>query len=171
MPQLPIGRPACWSLSTIVSGVLLLGLGACAADVSRTGTHVTGTEITDTPAESPAATSVWGGVYSEAQAERGEAVYRQECEVCHLPDLRGQQMSPSLVGVGFSFRWRGQTLNELFSSLKSTMPQAAPGSLTPQAYVDVMAFLLQANDFPSGASELRADSAALGRIEIDRKPR
>ncbi|MCE2461955.1 MAG: c-type cytochrome, partial [Pseudomonadales bacterium] len=53
----------------------------------------------------PASRSVRDGVYTEAQAARGKAVYLEQCVECHKQDLRGDgQMTPSLVGIGFTFR-------------------------------------------------------------------
>ena len=33
--------------------------------------------------------TVWEGVYSAAQAERGKAAYGAKCSMCHLADLTG----------------------------------------------------------------------------------
>ena len=111
--------------------------------------------------------SVWDGVYSETQAKRGEATYLEACARCHRDDLKGQELSPSLVGAAFTFRWRDQGVNDLFTSLRSSMPSESPGSLSDQAYVDVVAFLLSANHYPAGDEELRPDVTALAQIAID----
>ena len=49
------------------------------------------------------------------------------------------------------------------------MPQASPGSLSPQAYLDVVAYLLQSNDFPSGKQELNDNPAVLKGMTISQK--
>jgi cytochrome c len=108
-------------------------------------------------------------VYTAVQADRGAAIYTQQCASCHLDDLSGHEMAPGLAGVAFSFRWRGSTLQDLFDSLRLTMPQASPGSLPREDYLDLIAFLLEANDYPDGASELVEDG--LPRIAIERKPK
>ena len=46
------------------------------------------------------------------------------------------------------------------------MPQGAPASLSPQAYTDIVSYLLLRNDFPAGDAELPADEAALNAIMI-----
>ncbi|MND03959.1 hypothetical protein D3C83_240170 [compost metagenome] len=46
------------------------------------------------------------------------------------------------------------------------MPQNAPDSLGDRAYVDLVAYLLQANGSPAGAQELPLDVAELERISI-----
>ena len=113
---------------------------------------------------------IWEGVYTDAQVERGQTVYRAECVSCHLADLTGQDMSPSLIGVGFSFSWQGRSLQELYAIMRFGMPQTAPGSLSDQAYADITAFVLSQNGFPSGASELTTDEDRLALIEITSDP-
>ena len=99
--------------------------------------------------------------YSEAQALRGEAIYLAECARCHRDDLRGEEMAPGLRGIAFSFRWRGQSVSDIFSSVRSTMPTEAPRSLSDRAYIDVVAYLLSANEYPAGDAELEPNEAAL----------
>ncbi len=113
---------------------------------------------------------IWEGIYTEAQATRGQTVYQAECASCHRQDLTGQDMSPSLVGVGFSFKWQGRNVQELYASMRYGMPQIAPGSLSNRAYADLTAFLLFSNGFPSGDGELSSDEDQLALIEISRKP-
>ena len=110
--------------------------------------------------------SVRDGVYTQRQAERGQAIYAAQCEACHKPDLRGEQMTPSLVGVSFAFRWNGRSLADYFTGLRSTMPQSAPGGLSDATYVDLVAFILAENDYPAGTAELVPEPDALSRIRI-----
>ena len=44
------------------------------------------------------AASQWDGIYTEAQAKRGEPLYAQYCASCHGPDLAGGEMAPGLTG-------------------------------------------------------------------------
>lgn len=111
--------------------------------------------------------SVRDGVYTAAQAERGRAVYVAQCEACHKEDLRGEQMTPSLVGVSFAFRWNEKTLYDYLAGMRATMPQPAPGGLSDAAYVDVLAYILAENGYPSGDVMLVADTKALRAIRID----
>ena len=112
--------------------------------------------------------TVWDGVYSEAQADRGEALYMESCADCHSTDLRGDNTSPSLVGMSFTFLWGGSTLGELFRRVQAQMPTDRPGSLPAQTYRDVLAFVLRANSYPPGPQELESDD--LDDIVISTKP-
>ena len=111
--------------------------------------------------------TVRDGVYTTAQAARGKAVYVAQCEVCHKQNLLGEQMTPSLVGVSFAFRWNGRNLLDYFTGLRSTMPQSAPGGLSETTYADLVAYILAENEYPAGDTELLADAGALSRIVIE----
>jgi cytochrome c len=125
--------------------------------------------------------SVWDGIYSEAQARRGEQVYQRECAYCHQPDLRGGFFdngvgrAPALSGPkafdsSLVERWRDQTVGEMISTIAATMPQQKPATLSVENYIDVATFLLSKNGVPAGASDLPADIEALQRIVIAAKP-
>jgi mono/diheme cytochrome c family protein len=104
-----------------------------------------------------ASTSVLDGVYTAAQAARGEALYATRCSGCH----EGQDADgPVLMGKAFLDRWREDSLAPLFTFIKTTMPGNAPGSLDDRAVADVLAFVLEANGLPSGKVELTAESTA-----------
>jgi ankyrin repeat protein/mono/diheme cytochrome c family protein len=113
----------------------------------------------------------WDGVYTEAQAQRGRDVYRRACAVCHLDTLEGDAVSPSLVGPSFLGRFTGQTAHEMVQAVRSSMPQNAPDTLGDRAYVDLIAFLLNANGGRTGASELPLDVAELEKIVITAEQR
>jgi mono/diheme cytochrome c family protein len=110
------------------------------------------------------------GVYSAGQAERGKTGYRTECARCHALDLVGTESGPPLVGANF-LKLNGNTLADLFETLRTTMPQDSPGRLTARQYVDLVAYLLQANDCPSGADELPSDVEALRTVTVAGCPR
>ena len=101
----------------------------------------------------PARRSVWDGVYTDTQAARGERQYGRSCEQCHGPDLAGDAVMeiPALSLDSFMTSWNGKTVKDLFDTVKRSMPKDKPGSLGTGSYVDVVAYLLQANKFPSGA--------------------
>jgi ankyrin repeat protein len=108
----------------------------------------------------------WDGVYTDAQAQRGRDVYRRACAVCHLDTLAGDAVSPPLIGPAFLGRFDGQTAHEMVQAVRASMPQNAPDTLGDRAYVDLIAFLLNANGGRTGASELPLDVAELEKIVI-----
>ena len=105
--------------------------------------------------------TVWDGVYTDAQAERGRASYQQSCAACHREDLRGDSTAPSLVGESFTFLWGDMEVGELLARMQKVMPPERPGSLPAQTYADIIAFVLKKNEFPTGGAELSADSDSL----------
>jgi len=112
-----------------------------------------------------AARTVWDGVFTEAQAARGQERYRTSCATCHAEDLLGAN-GPALVGQEFLDRWKGSMAFDMVKTIKQSMPLEAPDSLGVPAYVDVVAFLLKSNGSPAGASELPTDDAALRQILV-----
>ena len=110
--------------------------------------------------------TVWDGVYTEDQAVRGETAYEQECATCHLADLLGDGIAPALTGAAFDFRWSDLSVGDMYVAIRATMPQGAPASLSPQGYADIVAYMLQRNDFPAGDMELPTEEAALNMITI-----
>ncbi|MEO8257902.1 MAG: cytochrome c [Acidobacteriota bacterium] len=116
--------------------------------------------------------SVWDGVYSAAQARRGVEAYQYSCATCHGAELDGDpgRDAPALYGDEFVGEWSGQTVKDLFDLIKKGMPKDSPGSLKAETYADLVAYLLEANEFPAGAQELTADPAILARIAIETTP-
>jgi cytochrome c len=114
--------------------------------------------------------SVWDGVYTDAQAARGERTYGRSCESCHGPDLSGDPVMeiPALSLDSFMTSWSGKNVKDLFDAVKRSMPKDKPGSLGTGAYVDVVSYLLQANKFPSGSRELPRTPEQLEGIVIER---
>jgi mono/diheme cytochrome c family protein len=111
--------------------------------------------------------SVKEGVYSEEQATRGEVVYAETCANCHGERLEGIDMSPALVGGTFSSNWNTLTLGDLFDRIRTTMPMDRPGTITPQQNADVIAYMLKANQYPVGRSELPNTVTPLKTIRIE----
>ena len=108
------------------------------------------------------------GVFTAEQATRGRAAYRAQCAACHASNLFGGEMAPGLKGSGFIGGWSGATLWEFADFTQATMPQDAPGRLSVQELNDVIAYILQENDYPAGAADLAIDLANQGdpiRIE------
>jgi cytochrome c len=101
--------------------------------------------------------SVWDGVYTDAQAERGHTLYMQNCSRCHGANLWGTYEIPPLVGRFMPY-WSGSKLAALFDYVSAAMPLDHPGALSAHANADIVAFILKNNDIPSGSKELTTDS-------------
>jgi len=108
--------------------------------------------------------TVWDGVYTTAQAERGKAGYTAKCRGCHNDDLSGYQ---AVLTNQFLPHWREDNLDSFYATVKSTMPRGAPATLDDEVYIDIVAFILQANHFPPGTKELTA--SALPNIRVEGK--
>ncbi len=115
-------------------------------------------------------TTVWDGVYTAEQAERGEAVYKSHCLSCHQADFSGTEEASALSGEPFMESWREDTVGNLYTRIRNLMPFDEPASLGDDAYVDSVAYLLQVNGFPAGPRELTAAGAADVRIEAEDGP-
>ena len=123
------------------------------------------------PAQAPTATSaIWSGVYSAGQAKRGLLEYGRSCEHCHGSNLTGNPTDevPSLVADGFMFHFKGRTVQDLYARLSKSMPSDAPGSLGAGAYLDLVAYLLEANGYPAGPQDLNRDR--LSALVIEKSP-
>jgi cytochrome c5 len=104
------------------------------------------------------ATTVADGVYTDAQATRGAAVYDASCAGCHRADLGGGPNGPALRDARFARVFADKDLKTLFTKVATTMPRNAAGSLGENVYLDVVAHMLKENGFPAGSRELTADA-------------
>jgi mono/diheme cytochrome c family protein len=103
------------------------------------------------------------GVYTDQQAKRGQATYKERCSSCHGEALEGR-LGPALAGDDFIANWDSRPISELASKIQNTMPQDDPGKLTGQQTADIVAYILQVGKFPAGQAELGADEAVLKQI-------
>jgi S-disulfanyl-L-cysteine oxidoreductase SoxD len=120
--------------------------------------------------EAQAERTTAAGVYSDAQAKRGQQVYTDTCAMCHGADLMGNATTPGLTGPEFEGFWRGQPLGDLYEKVSVTMPKTAPGSLKPEQSADAVAYLLSMLKEPAGQAELPAKPEELKTIKIAPKP-
>jgi len=124
--------------------------------------------------------SVWTGVYSPAQAERGKAEYEKTCARCHAANLDGVQdasilgdFAPrfSIRGTDFMERWREDTGYSLFTFIKLGMPPRTEAKAPPipeytdENVLDLMAYLFQQNGFPAGKADLSVGELRGVRIQ------
>jgi mono/diheme cytochrome c family protein len=95
------------------------------------------------------------GVFTQEQADRGLNAYRRNCSGCHQADLNGTGGAPPLRTSTFTERWREGYLDSLFHHIQTWMPpQDRKGTLPEQQYLDIVTYILSANEFPAGAKEL-----------------
>ena len=117
----------------------------------------------------PPTKSVWDGVYTQDQANRGKALYSTECASCHGAELTGGEMAPGLAGGEFISGWDGLTVGDLFERIRISMPQNAPGSLSGQQNADILAFVFSVNKFPAGSEDLAKEAGILKQIKFEGK--
>ena len=110
------------------------------------------------PAGAQSGASVADGVFTAAQASRGEATFRRVCSACHDTN--------EFSGGRFRLTWVGQSAGDLYDTIATLMPEGDPGSLTPAQYAAVVAYLLQVNGYPAGESDLPTSLSALRAMEI-----
>jgi S-disulfanyl-L-cysteine oxidoreductase SoxD len=117
-------------------------------------------------AEAQTRHSIWDGVYTDAQATRGAAQYRQHCAICHSANLSGSYETPPLMGRFVPY-WSGTTLDVLLDYMNTAMPLERPGSVDRSTDADILAFILRENNVPSGSTELKAGADDLKVISFD----
>ena len=109
--------------------------------------------------DSKADVSTMAGVFTSAQAARGEETYMTICVACHP--------AGTYTTAAFKTSWANRPLADLFSIIKNTMPKVDPGTLTPQETAQVIAYILKSNGVPPGKTELPSELAALKSIRIE----
>lgn len=114
--------------------------------------------------------TVWDGVFTAEQADRGGTLFSASCAGCHGAGLQGGE-GKSLVGDAFWTDWRESTVEALLTYVSKNMPFSEDGSLagtlSPSTYADIVAYMLSANELPAGKQELTASSSA--GVKIIRK--
>jgi len=108
---------------------------------------------------------VWDGIYTDAQAKAGQSAYATYCLECHGEDLAGREQAPALAGPPFLEKWNKANLRRLWDTMEA-MPPDNPKSLTAHQYAQIMAYVLYANEFPAGKTELTEDRSVLAGLQI-----
>ncbi|AND70674.1 hypothetical protein ATSB10_32200 [Dyella thiooxydans] len=104
-------------------------------------------------------------LYTAAQAELGQAKFKENCAVCHGPHLEGRA-GPALKGANFASEEAQFHVRDIFTILVHNMPATEPGSLAHDDYVQIMAFLLQQNGYPAGPQQLTYDEALNSKVKL-----
>ena len=111
---------------------------------------------TASPPQPPATPEPARAFYTAEQAAEGQRVFTTVCAVCH-----GRN---EFTGPIFQLTWMEEPVGHLFEHVSTAMPQDDPGSLAPEEYAAVVAYLLQLNGRPAGERPLPADAEVLGRL-------
>ena len=113
--------------------------------------------------------TVWDGVFSKEQADRGAAAYKAACSECHGNDLAGDGFAPALTGSEFTGNWNDLSVGDLFERIRISMPPSGPSGVTPAQKADIVAHIMSTNKFPAGAVELEPKTDVLKGIKIEMK--
>lgn len=112
--------------------------------------------------------TVWSGVYTTEQATRGKVTYDEFCSGCHGPYLEGFRSTGSAKALArdpFMDRWEGATLDELYQFMRAEMPKNAATKVSDAAKLDIVAYIMQVNEFPAGTAPLAPQGLAAVRIQ------
>ena len=149
---------------SVTDGMAVLAIGLATVFAAYAGSAARAAPIDAKPTK-----TTQDGVYTDDQAKQGKAQYSQNCANCHMDDLSGSGEAQGLVGDAFIRTWEEQTVYDLFQVTYTTMPPDKPESLSPDATLDIVAYLLQSNQFPAGKGELKNDPDTLKNILITTK--
>jgi mono/diheme cytochrome c family protein len=151
---------------------LVLSLGRCLASAAALAVAAC---VTPSTAQTRTSVSIWDGVFTVEQAQRGQTAYTGPCDRCHGYKLDGASDDPDMLpappaaGPKFLRAWEGRSLAALFEYTQQTMPANNPGFLTTQELVDVIAYMLLVSGVPAGDAELGVAPHDLARVVIERR--
>lgn len=113
--------------------------------------------------------SIWDGVFTQEQADRGAAAFKTACSECHGNDLAGDGFAPALAGAEFMGNWNDLSVGDFYERIRISMPPSGPGAVPPAQKADIVAFILSVNKFPTGTVELEPKTEVLKLIKIELK--
>ena len=139
---------------TLFNSVLMFMLAGCAS--TSTGAPANGAAPTSDLAV-PEASSA-NTFFTNQQASRGDGLFRDNCVACHS--------TSEFSGSFFERRWRNRAVGDIYEFILYAMPDDNPGGLPEQTYADIVAYMLQMNDFPAGDSELPTSMDMLMQMKM-----
>ncbi len=106
-------------------------------------------------------------LYTADQASAGAEVYSLSCASCHGQQLEGVS-GPALKGAAFGTLAAAQSLtaDAMLDVISGSMPQSDPGSLKPEEYNAVAAYILQQNGYPAGSTALAKGAPGLKDAKV-----
>lgn len=137
---------------SVAAGLMTLAVAACSSASSGT-TMATPPSQPEPAAEVSADPTTADGIFTMEQAERGQALYREVCSECHDTE--------DWTDNAFKGRWEDQSVFQLWYYINDRMPYDDPWSLSRQQVTDVVTYILQLNDLPTGDAELATDDDSI----------
>jgi len=142
----------CWiALATLIAGCST-GSAEPAANPS----------LQSEPIEEPEDPTTADGIFTLAQAERGEDLYGEVCAECHD--------ASDWTDIGFKGRWEDQSVFQLWYYINDRMPYEDPFSLSRQQVTDALTYILSLNGLPTGDQELATDDDSIDDYWIQWRP-
>jgi mono/diheme cytochrome c family protein len=135
-----------------VRGLRAKAAGLCLAAVAAAGVWAAVAQ--------DGARSTRDGVFSAAQAARGERIFTSICMNCHeISEFTGEGAYLEEV--------EGDVLWETFEYVWAEMPEDDPASLNPAEYAAVLAYIFTQYGLPAGEADMPIDRASLRAITIN----
>ena len=103
--------------------------------------------------------SIFAAINAHAQSasiERGTTLFQSECARCHVR---------ADIEMRITNNWIDRPASELYQSIMATMPAETPGSLSPDQYLDLTAYVLEMGGATVSAAGLSAGDLAALTIE------
>ena len=143
----------------LVNAAMVVALAGCASTPEGAPAGAATPANARVADAAPAAeASVGNQFYTTRQATRGNGLFRDNCLSCHS--------SSEFTGSSFERRWRGRAVGDIYEFVLYSMPDDNPGGLPAQTYADILAYVLELNDFPAGESELPTSMDALMQMTM-----
>jgi quinoprotein glucose dehydrogenase len=112
--------------------------------------------------------TVWSGVYSKTEAERGKQAYAQLCSRCHGTDMKGGLTAPSLIGAKFFDRWHDLRLADVVAYLQAAMPREHEFYVPADSARAIVGLMLKESGVPAGREAMATDVRVQREILITR---
>ena len=127
--------------------------------LKASGYQVSGHQVVEETFRSPVIFTSPATVFTARQATEGKGAFAKHCASCHQSDLSGDNEIPALAGKAFMAMWGSRSTKDLFEYMSAAMPYGrAP--LTEDAYLSILAYILESNGAVAGESEFSAATAA-----------
>jgi polar amino acid transport system substrate-binding protein len=108
--------------------------------------------------------------FTPSQVSAGAKAFSQSCAQCHGARLEGG-VGPALTGPNFETLSKkvGASVGDIFTYMATNMPFNAPGSLSHDQYVEIMAYILSKNGYHPGKTPLSFSQAQSSKAQIIRQ--